>query len=160
LSVRVIPKLDIRASNLVKGIHFEGLRAPGKPEWFARYHYENGADELLYTNAAASLYGRNSLLDIGERTSQKIFIPLCVSGELRSVDDIRAVLRAGADKVSINTAALKNPELIREASRAFASSTILVPIEAIKKPSGKHEAYVDYGRQSTGMDGSAWVPTR
>lgn len=157
MNIRIIPRLDIKGPNLVKGIHFEGLRVLGKPEQFARYYYESGADELVYMDAVASLYGRNSLLDIVERTAREIFIPLTVGGGLRSVDDIRTVLRAGADKVSINTAAIARPELIREASRAFGSSTIVVSIEAIRKPDGSYEAYVDYGRQATGVDAFQWA---
>lgn len=157
MNIRVIPRLDIKGPNLVKGIHLEGLRVLGKPEDFARYYYENGADELIYMDAVASLYGRNSLLEIIEKTSNEIFIPLTVGGGLRSVDDIRTVLRAGADKVSINTAALGRPELIREASKTFGSSTVVVSIEAIKKPDGTYEAYVDYGRQNTGVDALKWA---
>lgn len=157
MNIRIIPRLDIKGPNLVKGIHLEGLRVLGKPEWFARHYYENGADELIYMDAVASLYGRNSLLDIVERTSREIFIPLCVGGGLRSVDDIRQVLRAGADKVSLNTAAIARPELIREAARAFGSSTIVVSIEAIRRPDGRYEAYVDYGRQRTDVDAFEWA---
>jgi cyclase len=157
VTLRIIPRLDIKGPNLVKGIHLEGLRVLGKPEQFARYYYETGADELFYMDAVASLYERNSLLDIVERTSREIFIPLTVGGGLRSVDDIRAVLRAGADKVSLNTAAIRRPELIREASRAFGSSTILVSIEAIRKQDGSYEAYVDYGRQKTGVNAVEWA---
>ncbi len=157
MAIRVIPRLDIKGPNLVKGIHFEGLRVLGKPEQVARYDYESGADELVYMDAVASLYGRNSLLDIVERTAREIFIPLTVGGGLRSVDDIRTVLRAGADKVSINTAAIARPGLIHEASRVFGSSTIVVSIEAIRKPDGSYEAYVDYGRQATGVDAFQWA---
>ena len=157
LNVRVIPRLDIKGPNLVKGIHFEGLRVLGRPEDFARRYYEDGADELVYMDVVASLYGRNSLLDIVERTSKEVFIPLTVGGGLRSPDDIRRVLRAGADKVAINTAAIARPELIREASRAFGSSTIVVSIEAIRRPDGTYEAYVDYGRQSTDVDAIEWA---
>jgi cyclase len=157
VNVRIIPRLDIKGPNLVKGIHFEGLRVLGKPEDFARYYYENGADELIYMDAVASLYGRNSLLDIVEKTAREIFIPLTVGGGLRSVDDIRTVLRAGADKVCLNTAAIARPELIREAAHAFGSSTIVVSIEAILKPNGTYEAYVDYGRQGTGVDAIEWA---
>lgn len=157
MNIRIIPRLDIKGPNLVKGIHFEGLRVLGKPESFARYYYENGADELIYMDAVASLYGRNSLLDIVERTAREIFIPLTVGGGLRSVDDIRAVLRAGADKVSLNTAAIAHPELIREASRAFGSSTIVISIEAIRLPNGTYEAYVDYGRQRTNVNVFEWA---
>jgi cyclase len=155
--LRIIPRLDIKGPNLVKGIHFEGLRVLGKPERFARFYYENGADELFYQDAVACLYGRNSLLDIIKKTSSEIFIPLCVGGGLRSVDDIREVLRAGADKVALNTAVVKRPELITEASRAFGSSTILVSIEAIRHPDGSYEANIDYGRESTGIDAVQWA---
>jgi len=157
VNVRIIPRLDIKGPNLVKGVHFEGLRVLGKPENFARRYYESGADELIYMDVVASLYGRNSLLEIVERTSKEIFIPLTVGGGLRSVGDIRRVLRAGADKVSINTAALAQPSLIQEACRAFGSSTIVVSIEAIRKADGTYEAYVDYGRQSTGVDAVEWA---
>ena len=157
MNVRIIPRLDIKGPNLVKGIHFEGLRVLGKPEEFARYYYESGADELFYMDAVASLYQRNSLLPIIEKTAREIFIPLTVGGGLRSVDDIRTALRAGADKVSINTAAIGRPELIREASRVFGSSTIVVSIEAIRKSDGSYEAYTEYGRQSTGLDALEWA---
>ena len=157
MNIRIIPRLDIKGPNLVKGIHFEGLRVLGKPENFARHYFEQGADELIYMDAVASLYGRNSLAPIIERTSREIFIPLCVGGGLRSVDDIRSVLRAGADKVSLNTAAMARPELIREAARAFGSSTIVVSIEAIRKPDGRYEAYTDYGRQASGRDAVQWA---
>lgn len=157
MNVRIIPRLDIKGPNLVKGIHFEGLRVLGKPERFARHYYETGADELIYMDAVASLYGRNSLLEIVRRTADEVFIPLAVGGGLRSVEDIRKVLRAGADKVSLNTAAIQRPELIREASRAFGSSTILVSIEAIRRPDGTYEAYTDFGRQATGINALDWA---
>lgn len=157
MNIRIIPRLDIKGPNLVKGIQFEGLRVLGKPEVFARYYYETGADELIYMDAVASLYGRNSLLEIVERTAREIFIPLTVGGGLRSVEDIRKALRSGADKVSINTAAIGRPDLIREAARAFGSSTIVVSIEAIRKKDGRYEAYVDYGRQATGVDAFEWA---
>ena len=158
MNIRIIPRLDIKGPNLVKGIHFEGLRVLGKPEYFAKYYYECGADELFYQDVVASLYGRNSLLDIIKRTSQELFIPLCVSGGLRNVDDIREVLRAGADKVAINTAAVKNPELIEHASKTFGSSTIMVSIEAINQNGdGEYEACIDYGRELTGVDAIEWA---
>jgi imidazole glycerol-phosphate synthase subunit HisF len=157
VNIRIIPRLDIKGPNLVKGIHFEGLRVLGKPEKFARYYYENGADELIYMDAVASLYGRNSLVEVVEKTAREVFIPLTVGGGLRSVEDIHTVLRAGADKVSINTAAIANPQLVRDASRMFGSSTIVVSVEAIRKPDGSYEAYVDYGRQRTGIDAVQWA---
>jgi cyclase len=157
VNIRIIPRLDIKGPNLVKGIHLEGLRVLGKPQQFARYYYENGADELIYVDAVASLYDRNSLVDMIRRTSKEIFIPLTVGGGLRSVEDIRLVLRAGADKVAINTAGILRPGLIREASRAFGSSTIVVSIEAIRKHNDSYEAYVDCGRQKTEVDACEWA---
>lgn len=159
MSVRIIPRLDIKGPNLVKGIHLEGLRVLGTPEEFARYYYERGADELIYIDVVASLYGRNSLLEIVERTAKEIFIPLTVGGGLRTVEDIRAVLRAGADKVSLNTAAIRTPDLIREASKRFGSSTIVVSIEASRKRDGSYEAYTDNGRERTGVDVFQWAKT-
>ena len=157
MSLRIIPRLDMKGPNLVKGIHLEGLRVLGKPEQFAKYYYEQGADELLYMDVVASLYQRNSLLEIIARTSREIFIPLTVGGGLRTIEDIRLVLRAGADKVSLNTAALQRPELVREAARRFGSSTIVVSIEASKQPDGRYEAYTDNGRERTGRDAIAWA---
>jgi cyclase len=156
-NVRIIPRLDVKGPNLVKGIHLEGLRVLGKPERFARLYYEQGADELLYMDVVASLYRRNSLLDIVARTSREIFIPLTVGGGLRTLDDIRAALRAGADKVSVNTAAVNRPELLKEAASRFGSSTIVVSIEAIKRTDGTYEAYTDNGRERTGLDAVEWA---
>lgn len=157
MTVRIIPRLDIKGPNLVKGINLEGLRVLGKPEKFARYYYEQGADELLYMDVVASLYQRNSLLDIVSRTAREIFIPLTVGGGIRSLEDIRTALRAGADKVSMNTAVIERPELIREAAQQFGSSTIVVSIEAIKKSDGSYEAFTDNGRETTGKDAFEWA---
>ena len=155
--MRIIPRLDIKGPNLVKGVHLEGLRVLGKPEDFARYYYESGADELFYMDTVASLYGRNSLVEIIEKTAQEIFVPLTVGGGLRTIDDIRSVLRAGADKVALNTAAIRRPEFVHEASRRFGSSTIVASIEAIKKRGGSYEAYTDNGREATGVDPFEWA---
>src|SRR3990167_373236 len=151
-NIRIIPRLDIKGPNLVKGIHLEGLRVLGKPEQYARHYYEAGADELAYMDVVASLYNRNSLHDIISRTAKEIFIPLMVGGGLRTIDDIRMVLRAGADKVSLNTAAIHNPQIIKEAANKFGSSTIVVTIEAIKERDGRYLAYTDNGRQFTGVE--------
>lgn len=156
-TVRIIPRLDIKGPNLVKGVHLEGLRVLGKPQHFARHYYENGADELLYMDIVASLYGRSNLLEIVERTAKEIFIPLMVGGGLRSIEDIRNVLRAGADKVSINTAAINRPELIQEASKKFGSSTIVVSIETIKQPDGRYLCFTDNGRQVTSVEAISWA---
>lgn len=153
---RIIARLDIKGPNLVKGIHLEGLRVMGKPEDFASYYYEKGADELLYMDVVASLYDRNSLKDIITRTANEIFIPLTVGGGLRTIEDITEVLRYGADKVSLNTAAIKNPEIIKQASEAFGSSTIVIAIEAIKQSDGKYLCYTDNAREYTGVDAFEW----
>jgi cyclase len=154
---RVIARLDIKGPNLVKGIHLEGLRVMGKPEEFSRDYYEHGIDELMYMDVVASLYNRNSIHELISRTARNIFIPLTVGGGLRSLDDIRDVLRAGADKVSLNTAVVKNPELIEQAAHYFGSSTIVVTIEAIKQPDGTYEAFIDNGREETGREVLAWA---
>ena len=135
----------------------EGLRVLGKPELFARYYYEMGADEIIYQDLVASLYNRNSLHEIISRAAQEIFIPLTVGGGLRSVDDIRSVLRAGADKVSLNTAVIRDPDLIKRASRTFGSSTIVVGIEAIQQPDGRYLAFTDNGREHTGVEVVSWA---
>ena len=155
--IRIIPRLDIKGPNLVKGIHLEGLRVLGKPEDFAKLYYEQGADELIYQDTVASLYQRNSLTDIITKTAKNIFIPITVGGGLRTLDDINKVLRAGADKVAINTAAIKNPNFITEASRAFGSSTIVVAVEAIKQSDNSYLAYTDNGREHTGVDAISWA---
>lgn len=155
--IRLIPRLDVKGPNLVKGIHLEGLRVLGHPQAFARFYYEQGADELLYMDVVASLYGRNSLLDLIAQTAREIFIPITVGGGLRSLEDIQAALRAGADKIALNTAALKRPELIREAAERFGSSTIVVSIEAMRHPDGSYEAYTDNGRERTGVSAFQWA---
>lgn len=156
-TIRIIPRLDIKGPNLVKGIHLEGLRVLGKPAHFAKYYYENGADELLFMDVVASLYGRNSLHDIISETAKNIFIPLTVGGGLRTLDDIKLVLRAGADKVCLNTAAIKNPKIIEQAVKKFGSSTIVISIEAIKQENGEHFCFIDNGREYTGIEVVSWV---
>nr|WP_314839267.1 imidazole glycerol phosphate synthase cyclase subunit [uncultured Flavobacterium sp.] len=156
-TVRIIPKLDIKGPNLVKGIHLEGLRVLGKPSDFAKYYYEQGADELMFMDVVASLYERNSLHDIISETAKSIFIPITVGGGIRSLNDIKSMLRIGADKISINTAAIKRPEFIREASEEFGSSTIVVTIEAIKNSDGKYYAFIDNGREFTGIEVIEWA---
>lgn len=156
-TVRIIPRLDIKGPNLVKGIHLEGLRVLGKPSDFAKFYYQQGADELMFMDVVASLYERNSLHDIISETAKKIFIPITVGGGLRTISDIKEVLRVGADKVCLNTAVIKTPQLIKDASRRFGSSTIMVAIEAIKENEGKYLAYTDNGREYTGVDVFEWA---
>ena len=157
MAIRIIPRLDVKGPNLVKGIHLEGLRVLGKPEQFARHYYEQGADELFYMDTVASLYGRNSLEDLVTRTAREVHIPLTVGGGIRTVDDIRSLLRCGADKVAINTAAIARPAIIREAAETFGSSTIVVSIEAMRQPAGHYEAYTACGRNPTGRNAVEWA---
>jgi cyclase len=156
-SIRLIPRLDIKGPNLIKGIHLEGLRVIGDPQSFAREYYEQGADELLYVDVVASLYGRNSLHDIVSRAAHDVFVPLTVAGGLRSVEDVREILRAGADKVGINTAATKRPELIREVARKFGSQCMVLSIEAKRTGDQSWEVYTDNGRERTGLDVIEWA---
>ncbi len=156
-AIRIIPRLDIKGPNLVKGIHLEGLRVLGKPADFAKYYYEQGADELMFIDVVASLYGRNSLHDIISETAKNIFIPITVGGGIRNINDIKSMLRIGADKVSINTAAIQRPQFIKEASEEFGSSTVVISIEAIKSSDGKYYAFTDNGREFTGIEVVEWA---
>ena len=156
-TIRIIPRLDIKGPNLVKGIHLEGLRVLGKPSEFAKFYYEEGADELFYQDTVASLYGRNSLNEFISKAAKDIFIPLTVGGGLRKIEDIRNVLRVGADKVSINTGAVLRPSFINEASKIFGSSTIVIAIEVIKSDDGKYKVFTDNGREYTGLDAIEWA---
>ena len=156
-NIRIIARLDIKGPNLVKGIHLEGLRVLGKPEDFTKFYYESGVDEIMYMDIVASLYNRNSLHDIISKTAKEVFIPFTVGGGLRTIDDIQGVLRAGADKVCLNTAAIGNPKLISQASNKFGSSTILIAIEAIKQADGRYLAYTDNGRNFTGIEVVNWA---
>lgn len=155
-NIRLIARLDIKGPNLIKGIHLEGLRVIGDPQQFARKYYEQGVDELLYMDTVASLYNRNNLADIVRRTAEDVFIPMTVGGGVRSVEDVRDLLRAGADKVAVNTAATRRPELIREISRKFGSQCMVLSIEAKRVSPGQWEVYTDNGREHTGLDVCEW----
>lgn len=155
--IRIIPRLDIKGPNLVKSIHLEGLRVLGKPEQFAKYYFETGADELLYMDVVASLYERNSLHEIISKTAKEIFIPLAVGGGIRTIEDMQSIFRAGADKVSINTAAVRNPKLVTEAANLFGSANLVVSIEAIKGDDGNYYAFTDNGREKTGLEVVLWA---
>ncbi len=156
-AVRVIARLDIKAPNLVKGIHLEGLRVIGDPAEHAIRYYHQGADEILYIDIVASLYERSSIIYLVEKTASQIYVPLTVGGGIRSVQDIHKLLRAGADKVAINTAAVRNPPIITEAAHIFGSQCIVISVEAKRQASGKWEAYTDNGRERTGLDVRDWV---
>lgn len=156
-NIRIIPRLDIKGSNLIKGIRLEGLRVMGDPQEYAIRYYEAGADELLYMDIVASLYGRNNLSDIISRAAENVFIPITVGGGIRSVEDARHILRSGADKVAINTAAVAKPELISEVAHRFGSQAMVLSIEAKQVAAGKWEVYTDNGRERTGLDVLEWV---
>ncbi len=156
-NVRLIARLDIKGPNLIKGVHLEGLRVVGDPQVFAEAYYSEGVDELIYMDTVASLYGRNNLTDIVRHTAEKIFVPLTVGGGIRSTEDVRELLRAGADKIALNTAATRRPELITEIARRFGSQCVVLSIEAKQRREGGWEAYVDNGREKTGMDALAWA---
>ena len=155
-NVRLIARLDVKAPNLVKGIQLEGLRKLGDPKSFALKYYNQGIDELFYADIVASLYERNSLLDIIEETTRDVFVPITVGGGLLSVDDAAAALRRGADKVSINTAAIKNKRIITEVASRFGSQCMVLSIQA--KRNGDHwEAYYDNGREHSYLDVVDWA---
>ena len=156
MTIRIIPRLDIKGPNLVKGIHLEGLRVLGKPEMFAKYYYLEGADELIYMDVVASLYQRNSILPLISRTAREIFIPLTVGGGINSLEDIRNLLKAGADKVSINTAAILNEKLIAEASQRFGSQCIVRAVDA-KKQNDNWIVFSHGGTKKTDIDAIEWM---
>ena len=156
-NIRLIARLDIKGPNLIKGIHLEGLRVVGDPQQYAQDYYQAGVDELIYMDIVASLYGRNNLADIVKRTAENVFVPLTVGGGVRSGDDVRTLLRAGADKVAINTAATRRPELITEVAHKFGSQCMVLSIEAKRSSPGKWEAYIDNGREHTGLDVVEWA---
>lgn len=156
-NIRIISRLDIKGPNLIKGINLEGLRKLGDPNQFAKEYYEQGIDEIIYLDIVASLYERGSLLNIVRRTTQDVFIPITVGGGIRSVDDARDILRAGADKVAVNTAVVKRPELIHEISQKFGAQCMVLSIEAKRTAPGKWEVYYDNGREKTGIDVLEWA---
>ena len=154
--LRLIARLDVKDENLVKGIQFEGLRKLGPPRDFARRYYRQGIDEVLYLDTVASLYGRNNLAHVLEEATRDVFVPITAGGGLRSVEDVRALLRAGADKAAINTAALRDPTLITRVAEVFGSQCMVVSIQA-KRTANGWEAYCDNGREHTGLDVLDWV---
>jgi len=154
---RLIARLDIKGPNLIKGIHLEGLRVIGTPNEHALRYYQQGADELIYMDCVASLYGRNNLGDIVQSAAQNVFIPMTVGGGIRSVEDASQLLRCGADKVAVNTGAVSNPNLISEIARRFGSQCMVLSIEAKQMGPGHWEVYTDNGREETGLDVIDWV---
>lgn len=156
-NTRLIARLDIKGKNLIKGVHLEGLRVIGQPNEYAKRYYEQGADELVYIDCVASLYGRNSLGDIVKSAAQDVFIPITVGGGIRSIEDVTHLLRSGADKVAINTAAVANPGLITEIARRFGSQCMVLSIEAKRIAADRWEVLTDNGRENTGLDVIEWA---
>ena len=154
---RIIARLDIKGTNVIKGIHLEGLRVVGKPGEMARRYYGQGVDEIIYMDTVASLYGRNNILPVVEEAARDVFVPLTVGGGIRKIEDIVAALRSGADKVAINTAAIARPDFIREAAEALGSQCIVISIEAKQRAPGRWEALTDNGRERTGVDVLEWA---
>lgn len=154
---RLIARLDIKAPNLVKGIQLEGLRKLGYPSEFAKSYYEQGIDELLYIDIVASLYERSTILDLICSNTKDVFVPITVGGGIRSVNDAKEVLHSGADKIAINTAAIKNPKLISDIAEHFGKQCMVIHIEAKKVDHNRWEAYYDNGRERSGFDVIDWA---
>lgn len=156
-NIRIIARLDIKGPNLIKGIHLEGLRVIGSPNEHALRYYHQGVDELIYMDCVASLYGRTHLGDIMNAAVKNIFVPITVGGGIRSADDASEVLRTGADKVAVNTAAVINPKLITDIARRFGSQCMVLSIEAKQIGIDRWEVYTDNGRERTGLDVVEWA---
>lgn len=157
-TVRLIARLDVKAPNLIKGVHLEGLRKIGDPQKAAQAYYEAGVDEIIYMDVVASLYNRSGLQEIVRRTAEQVFIPITVGGGIRSLHDVEQMLRSGADKVAINTGAVRSPQLIAEVARRFGSQCMVLSVEAKTRPSGQGwEAFTDNGREHTNLDVIEWV---
>ena len=155
--VRLIARLDIKGPNLIKGIHLEGLRVIGDPQVYAKKYYEAGIDEILYMDTVASLYGRNHLEEVIRHTARDVFIPITAGGGIRSVEDAAKLLRSGADKVAINTAAVERPVLIAEVAKRFGAQCMVLSIEAKRIGPSQWEVYTNNGRERTGLDVEEWA---
>ncbi|MEU5865754.1 MULTISPECIES: imidazole glycerol phosphate synthase subunit HisF [unclassified Nonomuraea] len=158
VAVRVIPCLDVDAGRVVKGVNFENMRDAGDPVELARRYDEEGADELTFLDITASSGERETMLDVVRRTAEQVFIPLTVGGGVRAVDDVNRLLRAGADKVSLNTAAIARPELLTEASRRFGAQCVVLSVDARRAPGmpSGFEVTTHGGRRGTGIDAVEW----
>ncbi len=157
LAKRVIPCLDVKEGRVVKGVKFEGLRDAGDPVESAVFYDGEKADELVFLDITASHEQRKIMLDVVRKTAERVFLPVTVGGGVSSVDDIRELLLAGADKVSMNSSAVKDPELVRRAAERFGAQCIVVAIDAKKKPAGGWEVYTHGGRNGTGLDAVEWA---
>jgi cyclase len=157
LAKRIIPCLDVHAGRVVKGVNFVSLRDAGDPVEVARRYDEAGADEIAFLDITASSDARDTIIPVIERVAEQVFIPLTVGGGVRKVEDVRKLLNAGADKVSINTAAVDNPALVAEAARRFGSQAIVVAVDAKANGKGRWEVYTHGGRKATGLDAVEWA---
>lgn len=156
MSIRIIPKIDVKGKNLVKGVHLEGLRALGDPAKFSEFYYSNSADEIIYHDVVASLYERNSLNDLIKRVSKDIFIPFVVGGGIRNLDDVKKILASGADRIFVNTAAIRDPNIIEKISDKFGSSTLIISMEVFKD-NDEYKCFIDYGREETNIELFSWI---
>jgi len=156
-NIRVIPLLHIKGPNVVKPVQTEALRIVGDPKELAEKYYQDGADEIIYLDIVASLYQRSFDFDLLKSVSRDIFVPFTVGGGIRTIQDIKNALRVGADKVAVNTHAIKNPDFLKEAARVFGSQCVVLFVEAKKIEEGKWEAYTDGGREKTGLDAVEWA---
>lgn len=156
-NIRLVARLDVKGSNLVKGVQFEGLRKLGRPNDFAKRYYEYGIDELLYIDIVASLYERNNLTEIVKECTRDIFVPITVGGGIRTLNDVKRVLECGADKIAINTAAIKNPDIISRVADKYGSQCMVLSIHAKQRSKNQWEAYYDNGREHTGKDVLEWA---
>lgn len=157
LAKRIIPCLDVRDGKVVKGINFVGIKEVGDPVECAAEYDRQGADEIVFLDITASNEGRGTMLDVVRRTAQKVFVPLTVGGGIRTIDDFRDTLRAGADKVSVNSAAVKNPQLIKEAADIFGCQCVVVAIDAKKCEDGHYTVVINGGRIDMGIDAVEWA---
>ena len=155
--MRIISRLDIKGHNLIKGVKFEGLRVLGCPIKSANFYYKEGIDEILCIDTVASLYGRNNAVNLVKEISKNVFLPITVCGGIRSVDDGRNIIKNGADKIGINTAAVENQNLITELVKEFGSQSIILSVEAKKISPSKWEVYTNSGRDRTGLDVKDWI---
>ncbi len=154
---RIIARIDVKGENLVKGMNLEGLKILGKPWDFSNYYYDNKIDEIIFFDTVASLYGRNNLFDIVEKVSKDIFIPITVGGGVKSIEDIRSLLSAGADKIILNTKAIQDPNFINLASNIFGSSTILVNIDFNLQSNNSYNIFIENGRQIVKKNIFKWI---
>ena len=157
LSKRIIPCLDVKDGRVVKGVNFVNLRDAGDPVEIAKKYSDEGADEVCFLDITASNEERKTMIDVVERTAGQVFVPLTVGGGVRTLDDVRQILLAGADKVSINTAAVKNPDFVKEAADKFGSQCIVVAIDARSVGDSKWEVFTHGGRNPTGIDAVEWA---